>query len=198
VTAVQTRSLDVSINLRTGEFALNRSSLDALSVSSSSSTALASFTPAAADTEQETTEQVAASQDEVSAIVQKDESLLQISRAVKQSAIMQLTPATNSEEKDDGNDELFSNGLSGLRQLVEQLEQLTDAVQDMFESLAQISNLRIEHDDEDDDDHLRFTLNAQAPVGLTATDDEGRETTIYPRPDGEIGKIAEDEVSITA
>lgn len=202
LSAVQTRSLDISINLRTGEYSLNMSSTDAISVSSSSSAALASFTPA---TEQVATEeqgageeQVIAPEDDIVAVIQSDNTLAQISRTVKQSAIMQLTPATNSDDIDEPDEELFSDAVSGLQQLVERLEDVSNAAKDMFESLVQIRNLRVEHDEEDDDDHLRFSVDSLAPIGLTATDEEGRGTTVYPRADGTLGKISDDEVKITA
>jgi len=198
LSTVQTQSLDISINLRTGEFSLNRSSSESLTISSSSTAALASFTPAAEQEVDENAEEVAAPQDDFAALVQQDSTLMQISRTVKQSAVMQLTPATNSEEADDADDELFNDGVSGLEQLVQRLEDLTEATKDAFESLVQIRNLRVERDEEDDDDHLRFTVDAQSPIGLTAVDDEGRGTTIYPRPDGSIGKIADEEVKVTA
>jgi hypothetical protein len=229
LTAVQTRSLDVSINLRTGEFSLSRSSFEAFSVSSSSSAALASSGPAedaadpansphaaeagaqpnasdpaaasAADGSAQpapptAAPQAAASDGDIFAMVQQDSTLLQISRTVQQSAIMQLTPATGSETASE--EDPFENGIGDLQQLVGQLAELTEATHDLFESLTQISNLRIERDDEDDDDHLRFTLNAQAPIGLTATGTQGRGTTIYPRADGSVGKVVQEPVQITA
>lgn len=198
LSAVQTRSLDVSINLRTGEFALNRTSSDSLSISSSSTAALASFTPAAEQAESAPAVRPAVTQEDFAAQVQSDNTLLQISRTVKQAAIMQLTPATNSAAEDSAEEELFTDGVQSLQQLVERMERLSEAAGDRFESLAQIRNLRIERDEEDDDDHLRFTIEAQAPIGLTAVDDQGRGTTIYPRPDGSIGKLAAETVNITA
>lgn len=199
LSAVQTRSVDISINLRTGEYSLQQSSTEELSVSSASTAALASFTPSAEQQPLEDAEQAEARpQDDFAALVQRDSTLLQLSRTIKQSAIMQLTPPTNSIEEEGADDELFADGVSGLQQLVERLEEVANAARDMFESLVQIRNLRVEHDKEDDDDHLRFTVDAQAPVGLTAVDEQGRATTIYPRPDGTLGKIAEEEVKVTA
>lgn len=196
--AVQTRSLDISINLRTGEFSLNRSSSDSLTISTASSAELASFSPAAAQEETATTGPATAAQDDFAAQVQSDSTLLQISRTIKQSAIMQLTPATNSDQEDDADDELFADAVQSLQRLVERMETLSEVAGSMFESLVQIRNLRVERDEEDDDAHLRFNVNAQAPIGLTAVDNQGRGTTIYPRPDGSIGKLAAEKVAISA
>ncbi|SHI55373.1 hypothetical protein SAMN02745165_00388 [Malonomonas rubra DSM 5091] len=217
IEAVQTHSLDISINLRTGEFSLNRSSSESLSISASQTSALASFTPAAEQLTEEPGQEAAVPaaetpaegtvsaeeaaitpQNDISAIVQSDSTLLQISRTIQQSAVMQLTPASGSEDPEEATEEMFNQGVGELQQLVEQMEALREATQDLFESLAAISNLRIERNPQDGDDYLNFTLDAQAPVGLTAIDDDGRSTTIYPRDDGSLGKISEEELNISA
>lgn len=220
LSAVQTHRVDVSLNLRTGEFSLNRSSSESLTLSSTSTAALASFTPAAEQTElaadeqpitageQNTAEASAATaadqpatdtaQDDINALVASNSTLLQISRTIQQSAIMQLTPPSNSDEMRNNGEELFTDAVNSLQRLVDKLTGLSEAAEDMFDSLTEISNLRVERNPEDDDDYLNFTIAAQAPIGLTAIDAEGRSSTIYPRPDGSIGKIAEEEVNISA
>lgn len=57
---------------------------------------------------------------------------------------------------------------------------------------------KVERDEEGGDDQLRCTMDARAPIGLTAVDDTGHSTTSYPRPDGSIGKVVEKEVKVSA
>jgi hypothetical protein len=158
IAAVQTRSVDISINLRSGEYYLSQSRDEAFSVSQSSTA-----------------------------------TLTQINRTVKQSAIVKMSPPMNSSE--EANQNISSAGANKLQQLVERLAGVTEATEDMFATLVQIRDLRVEQ--EESDDHLHFTTDAQAPIGLTAVDEKGRGTTIYPRPDGRLGKIVEAEVKVT-
>lgn len=212
LTAVQTHSVDVAINLRTGEFSLSRSSTESLTIGQTNSTALASFAPAAEQAELATAEEKTveadatpaveqpeadAAQNDINALVASNSTLLHISRTVQQAAIMQLTPVSRGETE-EADEELFSDAVNSLQQLVDKLSELKETAENMFDSLTEISNLRVERNPEDDDDYLSFTVAAQAPIGLTATDAEGRSSTIYPRPDGSIGKIAEAEVDLIA
>lgn len=229
LSAVQTHSVDVSINLRTGEFALNRSSSEAYSISTSSTAALASYTPSLPAGEGEPAEQLVQQasvetpemspvsseeaavasvadriipevepQNDITTLVQSDSTLLGISRTIEQSAIMQLIPVSGGGAEEDSSDELFADSLASLQELITQLEDITATAKDLFESLTEISNLRIENNPADGDDYLNFTLASQAPIGLTAVDGEGHGATIFPTSDGEIAKVVDEELNITA
>ena len=194
------RSFDVSINLRTGEYSLSHSQSNNLSISTTSTAVLASSAPALQAPEDEVqpalVEPPAEPTDDIAALVQSDSSLLQISRTVQLSALMETQPATVVNASPPPKDEAYTDGLSRLQQLIEKLEEVTAEAKDLFESLTQIHDLRIEK--ENDDDHLCFSIDALAPIGLTATDDTGYATTLYPRPDGSLGKVAENTVKVVA
>lgn len=198
LSAVQVRSFDVSINLRTGEYSLNHSQSNSLSISTSSTAVLASSAPALQASEEELqsapVEAPVEPIDDIATLMQSDSSLLQISRTVQLSALMKIQLATVDNASPLQKEEAYSDGLSRLQQLIEKLEEVTAEAKDLFESLTQIHDLRIEK--ESDDDHLRFSVDALAPIGLTATDDTGHATTLYPRPDGSFGKIAENSVKV--
>jgi hypothetical protein len=185
--------------LRTGDFSLTRTRFESISINQSSSATLLSVAPStetpAAKSQPAAAGQPVSEPSEITAMIQNDSTLLEISRIVKQSAIMQLTPTASDNNDDEAEEELFADGLNSLQQLVESLEKLTEQSGSIFESLVKISNLRIEH--EDDDEHLRFTLDAQAPVGLTAVDETGHGATLYPRPDGSLGKLIEETLKVT-
>ncbi len=199
LSAIQVRSLDLSLNLRTGDFSLTRTRFESISISQSRSATLLSVAPSAetsAAKSQPTADgQPVSEPSEITAMIQNDSTLLEISRIVKQSAIMQLTPTASDNDDDEAEEELFADGLNSLQQLVESLQRLTEQSGSIFESLVKISNLRVEH--EDDDEHLRFTLDAQAPVGLTAVDETGHGATLYPRPDGSLGQLIEETLKVT-
>jgi len=200
LSAVQIRSFDVSINLRTGEYSLNHSQVNSLSINSSSTAVLASSTPALQVPEDEgqptLAEAPAEPTNDIVALIQRDSSLLQISRTVQLSALMQTQPSATIDESPLPDEAAYSDGLSRLQQLIEKLEEVTADAKSLFESLTQIRDLRIEK--EDDDDHLRFSVDALAPIGLTATDDTGHATTLYPRPDGSLGTVTEGAIEVTA
>ena len=200
LSAVQVRSFDVSINLRTGEYSLNHSQSNSVSINTSSTAVLASSAPALQASEEEVqsapVEAPAEPTDDIATLVRSDSSLLQISRTVQLSALMETQPATVVNASTPLKEEVDSDGLSRLQQLIEKLEEVTAEAKDLFESLTQIHDLRIEK--ENDDDHLRFSVDALAPIGLTATDDTGHATTLYPRPDGSLGKVAENTVKVVA
>lgn len=217
IAAVQIRSLDFSLNLRTGDFSYSQTQIDSLSIGSSTSVGLAAIpatqnvpstdksatsdTPIEAGPLQPTevegpaTElaQPTDSESDLAAIILSDSRLLQISRIVQQSAIMQLKPVAGANETEDAEEEQQFTGVNMLNQMVSQLDQLTGQSRNLFEEQVQINNLRVEN--EDNDDHLLFTLDALAPVGLTTVDETGHSATLYPRDDGSLGKIVEDEVS---
>ena len=210
LSAVQTRSFDLSINLRTGEFSMEYSKEDSLSISTSSTAILASSTPAeqipSAQTPTEDDTQStpvetpaktpAESSNDVAMMFQSESSMLEISRAVQLSALMHVQPASavNDESALPDKDTSFA-GLSRLQQLFERMEELNPKAKGLFDSLTMIRDMRIEK--EDDDDHLRFSVEALAPVGLTAIDDTEHATTLFPRPDGSLGTVADDAIEVT-
>jgi|GEM_PF-1815598 len=238
LSAVQARSIDISINLRTGEFSLTRTSTDTLSISGARATAqagaatqaMAGSEPAlptetapqtaegtttgsdfsatevpeataesqASDTAAPTAESQPAPVDDFAALVQSNGFLLQISRTIQQSAMMQLKPAGGSgtDEAKAIDEDKPSGGLRVLQDMIARLQELSGAAHDLFDTLVQVNNLRVEN--QDGDDHLRFTIDALAPVGLTAVDKDGRGATVYPRPDGSLAKVVEEPVTATA
>ncbi len=196
VSAIQTRSFDLSINLRTEEFSMEYSKSDSLSISSERTAIVTASTPSIQAPADETGLLPVESANDVAMLFQRESSLLEINRTVQHSALMQLQPATVGEEKTLSDDETSSAGLSSLQELFEKLEEVSPKAKGLFETLTLIRDLRIEK--EDDDDHLRFSVEALAPVGLRATDDSGHATTLYPRPDGSLGTIADDPVDVTA
>ena len=196
LSTIQIRSFDVSINPRTGEYSLNHSQ----SNSSSSTARLASSTPALQASEDEVQPTLAEAPveptNDIITLVQSNSSLLQVSQTVQLSALMQIQPAAIVDESALPDEEAFSDGLSRLQQLIEKLEDVTANAKGLYESLTQVRDLRIEK--EDDDDHLRFSVDALAPIGLTATDDSGHTTPLYPRPDGSLGTVADNAIKIVA
>ncbi len=200
LSTIQIRSFDVSINLRTGEYSLNHSQSNSLSISSSSTARLASSTPALQASEDEVQPTLAETPveptNDIITLVQSNSSLLQVSQTVQLSALMQIQPAAVVDESILPDEEAYSDGLSRLQQLIEKLEDITANAKGLYESLTQVRDLRIEK--EDDDNHLRFSIDALAPIGLTATDDSGHATTLYPRPDGSLGTVADNAIKIVA
>ena len=236
LTAVQVRSLDISINLSTGEFSMSRTRTDSISISSTSAatqgdtgsvpedttgqelpvetaadsggtapSAVADpeSTGAAADTATTepspvATEPATEPSDDLAAQVQSDSTLLQISRTIQQSAFIKLNSANDTENKPDSTtqDQQPNGGLRVLQDMLAQLEQLSGKAGNLFDTIVHVNNLRVEQ--ENGDQHLRFTVDALAPIGLTAVDQAGYGTTLYPRPDGSLAKVVEEPVKVSA
>lgn len=233
LSAIQVRSLAVSLNLRSGEFTMTRTRSDAIALSSTSTAAVVSQgthaeetapqlndttsadttapdttavstaanvtaattapEPATATTAPKAAEQAAPS-DDFTTLVQTDRQLLQISRVVQQSAIIQLKPAVGAESSSD---EQQSGSLRVLQDLLKRLGAFSGTVDiQSFEPQVQVNDLRVEQ--EDGDQHLRFNLDALAPIGLTAVDENSRATTTYPRQDGSLGKVVDVPVKVVA
>jgi len=229
ISAVQVRSLDFSLNLRTGEFSMSRTRTDEISISSSSSAGLLSTgplpdgaealptsaeevpgapepsppAPESTNSTEDSTEPVtepvaqpgATPTDDITALVQSNSRLLQISRTVQQSAIMQMKPIPATAPTEGSQEEDSKGGLRVLQDMIDQLDAINHTAGSLFESMVQIRNLRVER--ENDDDHLSFTVDALAPVGLTAVDEDGRGTTLFPRSDGTLAKTVDDPVKTT-
>lgn len=224
LTALQVRSFDFSLNLRSGEFSMSQSSFESISMSSSSSSSLLSNTtqsardnnpplpettvaetgippaPAGPGSDQPseaatTTPAPAEPTNDFAAMVQSNSQLLQISRVVQQSMLMQLKPAATNVATEADTGSQIEQGLRTLQDMTARLEELAGVQLNLFETLVNVSNLRI--DDEADDQHLRFTLDALVPIGLRASNDAGRTSTLYPRPDGSLAKVVEDPVQLS-
>lgn len=204
VTALQVRSFDFSVNLATGEYSFNHSISDQLSIETSESSlsiASAAEEPAqpemaAVESTEEPEEGVEQAEDQdLSLAFQSNRTLLEISRTIQTSALMQLQPAERSEEAeieyDDDGDESEE-----MQSLVSQIDAAVQQPESRFESLTRIRNLRIET--ENSQIYLRFTADALAPVGITAEDESGHTSTVYTRPDGTLGKTEEAPLTVTA
>ncbi len=214
LTAIQIRSVDISLNLNSGEFSYRSTSFDSLSISSSTtvgpaelpadavdrSVPAAENSPAATRDDTGNAPPVAADQSAPApgdnadplAVVQSDNILLQISRFVQQSSIMQLSPQLVADPA-EGEQQL--SGFDLLQSLVDKMAEFTEGRRNLFESQLEVRNLRVEKDD-DEDEHLRFTFDALVPVGLTAVDESGRSSTVYPRADGSLAQVAEGPVRV--
>lgn len=240
LSAVQVRSLDISLNLTSGEFSVTRTRFDAVSLSSSQAAAVVVGTPAeeqlpaptsneavsaapaaggvepaaepgtppAEATFAETSTAETAANDPPAEIVDttspdqtfslvagNHQQFLQISSLVQQSAVIKLSNTQDSVLTEIA-DEPEESALEQLQSLVDRLADLASAARDLFEPQVQVNNLRVE--EEQGEQHLRFTLDALSPVGLTAVDQEGRDATVYPRPDGSLATVTEEPVLVTA
>lgn len=204
--AVQVRTFDFSLNLRSGEFSYSHSQFKGLAVSSSESSGIAVATPAQTvpiqaepDSDSLPTDPIGeplTSEADIAALVKSDSTLLQLSKLVQQSGIMQLKPS----DSDLDNQRLFdqqNQGLERIKTAISQMEELAGIRQDLFEPQVAIRDMRLEKAD-NNDDLLRFTIDATSPFGLKAKDDEGHSTTLYPREDGTLAKISDDSVSLSA
>lgn len=204
--AVQVRTFDFSLNLRSGEFSYSHNEFKGLAVSSSESSGVAVATPAQTNPLQtppssdslptEPINQPLTSETNIAALVQSDSTLLQLSNLIQQSAIMQLKPSDNNLDSQQLFDH-HNQGLERIKTAISQMEELAGIRQDLFEPQVAIRDMRLEKAD-NNDDLLRFTIDATSPIGLKAKDDEGRSTTIYPREDGTLAKISDDSVSTSA
>ena len=222
VAAVQVRSLDISLNLNTGEGSASRSSFESLAVESiqatawtnsdsgkapaveeSSETAVPAPTTAVTDavpeqqrveTETSAVASSAQTEEDVAALVMTDASLLEVRRFVEQSLSMQFgtTDEKGQAEESDGEDD--PGGLGQLKELSSRLADFMQSVEDFFETAVNVHDLRI--DQEEHGDYLRFTMDALAPIGLTAQDDSGHQDTLFPRPDGSLASLSQEPVDL--
>jgi len=187
------RSLDISLNLRNGGYTLTETVAATQTAKSESSAALASLLPVEGDPPSAVSQPIS-ELDDITALINSDSSLREISRTVKQSAITQLAENDNSKQPVTETENRFNEALDRLQQLVSELGEFTEQGGASFESLLQVANLRTERRNENN--FLLFTLEAQAPIGLTAIDETGHGTTLYPRPDGSFGKQVETAVKV--
>lgn len=191
---INTKRVDISLNLRSGAFTLSPSTKESTTVTRENTSALASFFPLEEDSTIAAAKPIA-ELDEMTALVNSDSSLQEISRVVKQSAITQLPVSDSNARRDMATEALFNDNLGRLQQLVSDLGEFSGQRGTIFESLLQVTDLRTERKEETNS--LLFTLEAQAPIGLTAIDATGHGTTLYPRPDGSFGKRVETAVKVT-
>jgi hypothetical protein len=195
--AVRFRSLDVSINLATGELTAHRSALDAVSVRASDTRVLAGAA--------EATEQLQGAVADADGLAQPGdptESAAAAETAADQPEAM-ASESIGEEatdplaEEPDETTEPFFQALGWMTRSVQQLETFLRITESRFETSFAIRDSREEEDDEGDR-HLRFTLDTVSPIGLTERDEDGRGTTVYPRLEGTLGKIEEAPVDVSA
>lgn len=218
MSAVQTRSFDFSMNLSSGEYSLNLSQEDSFMTSAFDYQASQNVNTdeitqsAGANGPAETTDgengQVETdngayvegqSSGDIAAFFMSRTSLIEISKQVQMAPIAQALEAEknqNSAVESEAEDKTADAGLSQMQGLYDQLDKTTEQPENPFESLTQIRNLRIEQ--EQSVKYLRFSFEAFAPIGLAAKDNEGYQTTLYPRPDGNLGVVEETPVKIEA
>ncbi len=221
LSAVQVRSFDLSLNLTTGEFSIQHSSSDSLSISAAQSISsivsvetdpataqnqaaapVAVEEPATAQPpEPETTteaEPTATEQPDAGGPVQIETNslLLQLSRTFAQSALLKTQPVdsiTNDQAQETTPEDQAVTRLENFIQLQFSTSQ---TVTGLFESMTTISNLRVES--QDDQQYLYFTAAAVAPVGLRVTAENGETTSIYPREDGRVASFNDTPVEFSA
>ncbi|MBN1957113.1 MAG: hypothetical protein JXQ81_06675 [Desulfuromonadales bacterium] len=221
MSAVQTRSFDFSLNLSTGEYSLSRSQTDSFSIAAFDyqTQTLPTENPAeTADqvTQSETTDEAMAdgntetaadvpafvegqSHGDIDAFFMSRTSLIEISQQVRKAPIVQAFAEGNDESvgaEIEAAETAADAGLAQMQDLYDQLGETSEQPANLFESLTQIRNLRIE--EEQSVRYLRFSFEAFAPVGLAATNDQGYQTTLYPRPDGSLGVAEEKPVQVEA
>ncbi len=219
LSAVQVRSFDLSLNLTTGEFSIQHSSSDSLSISvaqSTSSIVSAETAPAQSEaatpvaveepataqpSEPETTmepEPTATEQPDAGDAIQIEANslLLQLSRTIAQSALLKTQPVesiTNDQAQETTPED---QAVARLENFIQLQFSASQTVTGLFESMTTISNLRVES--QDDQQYLYFTAAAVAPVGLTVTAENGETTTVYPREDGRVASFSDTPVEFTA
>ena len=185
LSATRVHSHDISLNLRTGGCSLKRTQFENLAARRQN-TPQAGFGSATGVQAPRVTPPATDSRN----------SLREISRVVQHSAVMKLSLTTPGLEAEGTTDAPFEDGLDSLQQLVADLKGLTEQSGSLFNLHVQIRNLRIEQ--EANDNHLRFSVGALAPVGLIAIDESGLGTTLYPRLDGRVGKFLNTDSNTTA
>lgn len=191
MTAVQVRSFDFSLNLKTGEYSLSHNRADLLSISASQ-TETAILLPG-----EETPETVPApveipEGEEADQAFQDNSTLVEIRSAVQSTSFVDLARTSLSREVDDE----AADDSEAMQVLTGQVEKLVPTLEPLYATLTQIRNLRIE--EELTERYLRFSVEALAPVGLKAHDDEGYEQTLYPQADGNLAKVEETPLTLTA
>jgi len=219
MSAVQTRSFDFSLNLSTGEHSLNFSHSDSFAVdafdyqasqnerSDDITTKSDEAKGAAETTDAENGEAVTdnaayvegQSSGDISAFFMSRTSLVEISKQVQIAPIAQALEAKNDQvdtEKSESEEKTADAGLLQMQGLYDQLDQTTEQPANLFESLTQIRNLRIEQ--QQSVQYLRFSFDSFAPIGLAATNNEGYQTTLYPRFDGSLGVVEGAPVKVEA
>ena len=221
ISAVQTRSFDFSLNLKTGEYSLNLSQSDSFAVAAFDYQAQAPLEERPAEITapgagSETAEETAGGDNEageadhaayvegqssgdIAAFFMSRTSLVEISRQVRMAPIAQALEAEKDEgaaDESTAEEQLADAGLAKMQGLYDQLDESAEQPARLFESLTQIRHLRIEQ--EQSVRYLRFSFDAFAPVGLAATNDEGYQTTLYPRSDGSLGVVEETPVKVEA
>ncbi|WP_029909816.1 hypothetical protein [Pelobacter seleniigenes] len=221
LSAVQVRSFDLSLNLTTGEFSIQHSSSDSLSISAAQSTTSSvpmetgpnlpqSETAAPVDSEEPATEQLpepettapteptAADQLDAGATVQVESNslLLQLSRTITQSALLKTQPVEPVANDQDQETNPEDQAVARLEDFIQLQFNATETVTGLFESMTTISNLRVEN--QDNQPYLRFTAAAVAPVGLTVIAESGDSTTVYPQEDGHIASFSDTPVEVSA
>ena len=222
VAAVQVRSLDISLNLNTGEVSAGRSSFESISVESIRATgwtgsdsgeALAAeessgtgFQDPATDLTDAAIEQQgvddetsaiaspAETEEDVAALVRMDASLLEVRRFVEQSLSMQFGTTDEMADAEESDADDHHGGLDRLRELSSRLADFMQSVEDFFETVVSVHDLRVDQDEHGD--YLRFTMDALAPIGLTAQDDRGHQDTLFPRPDGSLASSSQEPVDL--
>ena len=117
--------------------------------------------------------------------------LFQLSHSISQSALFtqqQLADdEANEAETETEQAVTTDNTFYQLQLFAERTLQINFGETSLFESMTSISNFRIETIDQQE--YMNFTVQATAPVGLTAVDEDGSSSTVYPRPEGGIGEI---------
>jgi hypothetical protein len=220
ISAVQTRSFDFSLNLSTGEYSLNLSRSDSFSAAAfdyqtqalpeeradeitDQATQPETAGEAVADGDAETEADVPAfvegqSSGDIAAFFMSRSSLIEISRQVLKAPIAQALEVDNAADAEEAEtaENAADAGLVQMQGLYDRLDESAEQPAQLFESLTQIRNLRIEQ--EQSVGYLRFSFDAFAPIGLAATNDEGYQTTLYPRPDGSLGVAEETPVEVEA
>ncbi len=223
LSAIQTQSFDVSINLTTGEFSLNRSYEERVTLSTLTATSQedSELLPMLAGENVEGTPQekisdqgqeveqaepdslltpLAVNEDTAKSLIEEsltvtdqnqvDAMLFQLSHSISQSALFtqqQLADEANAEETETEQAITTNNTFYQLQLFAERTLQINFGETSLFESMTNISNFRIETIDQQE--YLSFTVQATAPVGLTAVDKDGSSSTVYPRLEGGIGEI---------
>jgi hypothetical protein len=196
ISALRVRSFDFSINMDTGEYSFNHSQSDQLTVSASqSAVAFRSLPEESGTSPSEQGDNVESEQQtdrEIAAVFQSDRTLFSLSQTVQNSALMQITPVNDTDQEIDESEKTPSE----MKPLEQQLSAVRQQPEPLFESLTRIRNLRI--DVEREQTYLRFSADAIAPVGLSTTDEQGNNATLYPRSDGSLAKTEDSPLAVTA
>ena len=230
LTAVKTQSFDVSINLSTGEFSVNHSFEESLSLTAFSgeySEEAVSNSPleteGMTETEALPTDELTSSPVTEEPVIEPENSekmteaptaeenqtiiatgssvdalLFEFSRSMTQPAAFTTNQEIISEPTDEEatEEEVVDPVFNRFQMFAESSLHMTWAEATLFESITDISNLRIEVIDKQE--YLNFSVEAIVPMGLTATEEEGSSTTVYPRPDGSVGETATEAVEVSA